>query len=466
MAENTQISGRSEYTALFEIIYKYAVTIDSTYSHNIGNIMRKVMEAYGTFVYKKGMSELSTNEQILAGLNTNDKKYFENLMYRLVLNTGSHMQEKVCTIEDMKFFDFISDSDKQRTARDIICFLYKLNPLHVLAHLKECENENTQLTKSILKLQNYDEIHIEIDLLSQSPQGIDILEKKYAVLQGQLAIQKQIRAEYEEQYKTMEPIMSKLNIYKNRLSVMKAANTELLFNHKRHKDMLPLITTYQEKIKNNDNLIQNYKNNITDIIAIRNQNSELSIEEIAKRIEIFDKERKKLEEKKMQLNLYIDVYFKQGNETKRDKTYAELTEPFYRIVGNDPTMNKIINDSEEKLMEMNKQRIDELEKEAKMLSKQITDFDENEKNQKEQGIVINPLMIKTRNDLKDKIEMEENKVKYLLEEIEKNQNAFLDAKEVLKDKIAYFDDMIERELKYARIRKYEEESKLHGMDYY
>lgn len=140
MAENTQISGRSEYTALFEIIYKYAVTIDSTYSHNIGNIMRKVMEAYGTFVYKKGMSELSTNEQILAGLNTNDKKYFENLMYRLVLNTGSHMQEKVCTIEDMKFFDFISDSDKQRTARDIICFLYKLNPLHVLAHLKECEN--------------------------------------------------------------------------------------------------------------------------------------------------------------------------------------------------------------------------------------------------------------------------------------------------------------------------------------
>ena len=336
----------------------------------------------------------------------------------------------------------------------------------ILIHLKECENENTQLTKSILKLQNYDEIHIEIDLLSQSPQGIDILEKKYAVLQGQLAIQKQIRSEYEEQYKTMEPIMSKLNIYKNRLSVMKAANTELLFNHKRHKDMLPLITTYQEKIKNNDNLIQNYKNNITDIIAIRNQNSELSIEEIAKRIEIFDKERKKLEEKKMQLNLYIDVYFKQGNETKRDKTYAELTEPFYRIVGNDPTMNKIINDSEEKLMEMNKQRIDELEKEAKMLSKQITDFDENEKNQKEQGIVINPLMIKTRNDLKDKIEMEENKVKYLLEEIEKNQNAFLDAKEVLKDKIAYFDDMIERELKYARIRKYEEESKLHGMDYY
>ena len=29
-----------------------------------------------------------------------------------------------------------------------------------------------------------------------------------------------------------------------------------------------------------------------------------------------------------------------------------------------------------------------------------------------------------------------------------------------------YEEMIERELKYARIRKYEEESKLHGMDYY
>ena len=40
----------------------------------------------------------------------------------------------------MNFFDYISDADKQRTARDVICFLYKINPLHVKANLQGKEN--------------------------------------------------------------------------------------------------------------------------------------------------------------------------------------------------------------------------------------------------------------------------------------------------------------------------------------
>ena len=137
--DKTNLCSRSEYTALFEVVYDYGVCIEPVYSINIGNIMRKVMEAFGTFVYKKGMSELSTNEKIVTSLTEKDKIYFENLMYRLVLNTGSHMKEKAMTINDMKFFDYISDEDKQRTARDIICFMYKLNPLHVIAHLEKRE---------------------------------------------------------------------------------------------------------------------------------------------------------------------------------------------------------------------------------------------------------------------------------------------------------------------------------------
>ena len=142
----TKLCNRNEYTALFEIVYDFAVSIDPTYTMNIGNIMRKVMEAFGTFVYKKGMSELSTDADILATLdNEGDKRYFENLMYRLVLNTGSHLKEKTMTIDDMKFFDYISDEDKQRTAKDIICFLYKLNPLHVMAHLENRENAEDKI---------------------------------------------------------------------------------------------------------------------------------------------------------------------------------------------------------------------------------------------------------------------------------------------------------------------------------
>ena len=102
--------------------------------------MRKVMEAFGTFVYKKGMSQLSIDKNIMSNFSKEDQAYYENLMYRLVLNTGSHMEEKVKTIDDMNFFDYISDADKQRTARDVICYLYKINPLHVKAHLQDKED--------------------------------------------------------------------------------------------------------------------------------------------------------------------------------------------------------------------------------------------------------------------------------------------------------------------------------------
>lgn len=131
---------RSEYTVLLGTVFDYAKEIDSQYSVSIGNVMRKVMEAFGTFVYKKGMSQLSIDKNIMSNFSKEDQAYYENLMYRLVLNTGSHMEEKVKTIDDMNFFDYISDADKQRTARDVICYLYKINPLHVKAHLQDKED--------------------------------------------------------------------------------------------------------------------------------------------------------------------------------------------------------------------------------------------------------------------------------------------------------------------------------------
>ena len=325
----------------------------------------------------------------------------------------------------------------------------------VLSTLKAAEEENNQLRKHLSKIQNYDELHIEVDLLSQSPQGIEIIEKKYAILLGQLAIQKQIRMEYENQYEEIKPVMSKIQIIKNRLDVLKSANKELKFNHKRHEDMLPLITTYEEKIKNNDKLINNYKNNITDIVDIRKKNSPLSLNEIQERIEIFEKERKKLEEKKLQLNLYLDVYFKK--DEKRTKTYDELSDPFYRLIGTDPTMNKIIGESEVEVLAKNQKKIKELEEEAQELSKKITEFEQKEKEKKEKGIVIQPSLVMKRNNLKVQVDTEEKKAKFLLSEIDRNRAVFLNEKEGLKDKIAHYDEIIERELKYARLRKYEDD---------
>ena len=321
--------------------------------------------------------------------------------------------------------------------------------------LQETEEENRLLRKNLAKIQSYDEIDIEIDLLSQSSQGVEIIEKKYAVLLGQMSLQKQLRFELENNYKQIKTLMTKIKLIQKRYDILKDANQQLHFNYKVHHDMLPLLTTYEEKIKANDKIIKNFRENIIDVINLRKQKSSLTLEEIEKKIEKFTKERQKLEEKKDQLNLYLDIYVKERHNGKVN--YEEISVPFDRIIGNDPLMNQIKFDGESELLMLNNKTINELNKTINDLSKKLSDFEEREKEKKAKGIIIEPSLIIKRNNLKIKVDEELKKEKGLMEEYEKNKEAFLNAREVLRDKIVQIDGAINQELKYAKRRRYEQE---------
>ena len=321
--------------------------------------------------------------------------------------------------------------------------------------LKETVEENKLLRRNLAKIQSYDEIDIEIDLLSQSQQGIEIIEKKYAVLLGQISLQKQLKYELENNYKEIKTLLSKIKIVQNRYDTLKDANNQLKFKYNVKRDMLPLLQNYEEKMKNNNKLIQNYRDNILDVIKLRKQNSSLTIEELENKIEKFTKERHKLEEKKVQLNLYLDIYMKEKNNA--NATYEEISGPFDRIIGNDPLMNQIKYDGENELLNINNRAIEELNITIKDLSKKISDFEEREKEKKAKGIIIEPSLIMKRNNLKIKVDEELKKEDGLKEEYEKNKEAFLNAKEVLKDRIAQLDSEINKELRLAKRRRYEQE---------
>ena len=137
---------RQEYTELVRIIYEYASGNGKEYDVVIGNMMRQTLEAFSTFVYKLGIEDLSTDERILALLpETAYASYYRNLMYRLVLHGGSHREEQIQTMNDFDFFSTMSETEKVRTAKDILCFIYLLNKLHLLMHLKEVSGAESNL---------------------------------------------------------------------------------------------------------------------------------------------------------------------------------------------------------------------------------------------------------------------------------------------------------------------------------
>lgn len=140
---NFNLERRQEYSELLKIIFSYAKCINEAYSPIVGNIMRQVLEAFSTFTYKKGIADLCANEAIIANLPPDIIPYYKNLMYQLVLHSGSHKEGQVATLDDMNFSEIFSDEEKQRTAKDIICLLFFFNKNHVLEHLKEVPEAET-----------------------------------------------------------------------------------------------------------------------------------------------------------------------------------------------------------------------------------------------------------------------------------------------------------------------------------
>ena len=160
------IKNHNEYSALIKKVYHYANGASNNDSVTIGNSMRRVLEAFSTFNYQKNIEKVSCDKNVLKALGKYST-YFENLMYRLVLHGESHYEEQVYSIHDgNNFYEFISETEKQKTAKNVLCFMYLLNPYHMVAYLQEesnsinniklwlkdiPENDTFEISKSVVK---------------------------------------------------------------------------------------------------------------------------------------------------------------------------------------------------------------------------------------------------------------------------------------------------------------------------
>jgi len=103
--------------------------------------MRRMLEAFGTFEYRKGIDEISCDQRILSIIPEEKRDYFENLMYRLILNGESHLVERTKSLTDNNFFATITTDEKKRTAKDVLCLMYLLNSNHIKAQFYAMKDE-------------------------------------------------------------------------------------------------------------------------------------------------------------------------------------------------------------------------------------------------------------------------------------------------------------------------------------
>lgn len=129
----------SNYRLLIEDVFEFASLDPNALEHEdpeIGNEIRKLLEAYATFNYRCTGDNLLTKSEYLNKIKDPLlRSYFGNRMFRLVLNSDSHTQYVASSVPDVFSFDLFSYEEKIKTARETLAFLYLLDPQHVVSYL-------------------------------------------------------------------------------------------------------------------------------------------------------------------------------------------------------------------------------------------------------------------------------------------------------------------------------------------
>lgn len=127
---------QNEYMKLLHQTYDYALgTTTEQDDTTIGNVMRRMLEAFSSFCYNKGFEEMLRMPSLLSSIPEDRRPYYDNFMSRLTLNGESHEAENVYALNTIT--PFFTQEEKIRTARSILLFLYYINKPHLEAYLKD-----------------------------------------------------------------------------------------------------------------------------------------------------------------------------------------------------------------------------------------------------------------------------------------------------------------------------------------
>lgn len=129
---------RNEYKKLIMHVFEYANNVrledlDEIQEMSIGNIIRRMLEAFSSFCYNKSFESMLRMDGILNNIPEDKRVYYENFMCRLALNGESHEEEHTYTLNN--FESLFTKEEKQQTAKSVLRFLLYVNKPHIEAYL-------------------------------------------------------------------------------------------------------------------------------------------------------------------------------------------------------------------------------------------------------------------------------------------------------------------------------------------
>lgn len=124
---------KSEYKKLMDDVFSLANGSSFDFI-GIGNKMRRIEEAYSTFVCNRGFVSLLHDDDFLQKVPSSKRRFYHNFMSRLVLNSESHTEEKSYSLES--FASLFSEEEIRKTAKYLLMLFYYVDKFHLKSYLE------------------------------------------------------------------------------------------------------------------------------------------------------------------------------------------------------------------------------------------------------------------------------------------------------------------------------------------
>lgn len=125
-------SKRNEYKKIMDEVFDIANNFSGDIL-SIGNKMRRMEEAYSSFIFNNKFESLLHNDSFLQKVPESKRTFFKSLMSRLILNTESHTEEKIYDMHD--FTPMFEEEEIKKTAKYLLILFYYVDPFHLKSYL-------------------------------------------------------------------------------------------------------------------------------------------------------------------------------------------------------------------------------------------------------------------------------------------------------------------------------------------
>lgn len=143
---------RNDYANELNSMYEFATTATGKDEDTaIGNRMRRVVEAFASFCYANGPTDIFKDPDVLT-LLTDPKliHFYSGFMSSIILNGASHTEAQVHSITDSSWGEFFDHDELLKTDRLILLFLLLVNPLHLKKMIKNFDESTVLKWQSLI----------------------------------------------------------------------------------------------------------------------------------------------------------------------------------------------------------------------------------------------------------------------------------------------------------------------------